>query len=400
MHIIFFDDHNWDNLLPLTYTRPAAELRIGIQTISEKWRAVLGHHAPELSSAYFSRPHLQEKYGFVSSQDAWLIAGYVCPNDKLVAELLELKTNQGLYHGDQLLALRCKATEMASTWDEFLSSLTIDKKQSSSGATEVHYPWDIFTHNGVELELDFDRLTAGRRSAPLSGTNQVLGDRVFVEEGATVECSILNSLTGPIYIGKDAEVMEGSVIRGGFALLDHSATKLGTKVYGPTTVGPHSKIGGEVNNSVIIGYSNKGHDGFLGNAVLGEWCNLGADTNNSNLKNNYAECDAWNYPQSAYIKTGLQFCGLIMGDHSKSGINTMFNTSTVVGVSANIYGSDFPKKHIPSFMWGSANRMVPFRVGKAFEVAERMMARRNIEFDDVERRLLEGVFELTESQRK
>jgi UDP-N-acetylglucosamine diphosphorylase/glucosamine-1-phosphate N-acetyltransferase len=242
--------------------------------------------------------------------------------------------------------------------------------------------WDIYQYNGLVLKADFDLITQGRDSQTLSETNTVIGDKnlVFLEEGAQVEASILNVKEGPIYIGKNAEIMEGSVVRGSLALCESAGLKLSTKVYGPTTLGPHCKVGGEVNNVVFQAYSNKGHDGFLGNSVIGEWCNLGADTNSSNLKNNYSKVSAYSYETGKIEKTDVQFMGLIMGDHSKSGINTMFNTATVVGVSANIYGADFPEKVIESFVWGGASGFVPFKLEKAIEVAKAMMSRRHVEF--------------------
>ena len=275
-----------------------------------------------------------------------------------------------------------------------------DKTISKADPLCVLKPWDIFAKNGQAIKDDFAFITRDRKSQQLSSTNQVLGDNIFVEEGAKVECCILNTTTGPIYIGKDAEIMEGSVIRGPFVLGDHATVKLAAKIYGPTTVGPHSRVGGEVNNSVIFAYSNKGHDGFLGNSVLGEWCNIGADSNNSNLKNNYAEVKLWNYSQERFVGTGLQFCGLIMGDHSKCGINTMFNTGTVVGVNANIFGSGFPRNFVPSFSWGGASGFTTYKLRDAFEVASKVLERREKVFDDIEKEILEKVFELTEKYRK
>ena len=250
------------------------------------------------------------------------------------------------------------------------------------------------------MELDFELLTAGRESSPVDPTNTVIGDRIFLEEGARATASILNTTTGPIYLAKDAEIMEGCVVRGGLALGEHSALKLGAKIYGATTLGPHCKVGGEVNNAVLIGYSNKGHDGFLGNSALGEWCNLGADTNNSNLKNNYDSVKAWSYVSKRFAPTGQQFCGLVMGDHSKSGINTMFNTGTVVGVSANIYGAGFPRNFIPSFTWGGPQGTMNYRLDKALDTADRMMKRRGLEVNEVERAILEHIHDLTAEYRR
>jgi UDP-N-acetylglucosamine diphosphorylase/glucosamine-1-phosphate N-acetyltransferase len=259
---------------------------------------------------------------------------------------------------------------------------------------------DIFSMNGSELEKDFAAITKGRKSAPISATNTVMApEKVFLEEGAIVECAVLNGSSGPIYIAKDAEIMEGSLVRGPFSLGEHSQLKLGAKIYGPTTIGPHCKVGGEVNNCVIFGYSNKAHDGFIGNSVIGEWCNLGADTNTSNLKNNYAEVKLWNYPAEKYLKTGMQFCGTIMGDHSKCGINTMFNTGTVIGVSANIFGAGYPRNFIPDFSWGGAQGFETFSIAKSFEVAKIVFSRRGLVFDEIEQDILVYVFNETQKFR-
>jgi UDP-N-acetylglucosamine diphosphorylase/glucosamine-1-phosphate N-acetyltransferase len=326
MNIILFDGPERDQLLPLTYTRPVAELRIGILTIREKWDMRFGFTSTTLTEEY-----LQEKYPAVESEDNIFINGGACPTNELFDRVAALQSGEKLVAGDRFL-------------DRF-------KTISFDGAyIHVEHTWHLFEHNGAELQRDFDLITKGRNSAPLSASNKVTGDgQIFLEKGAQVEGTILNPGSGPIYIGSGAEIMEGSLVRGGLALCEGSTLKLGTKIYGPTTIGPHSKAGGELNNVVILGYSNKGHDGFLGNAVLGEWCNIGADSNNSNLKNNYAEVRLWSYEEERFTPTGLQFCGLIMGDHSKCGINTMFNTGTVVGVSANIFGSGFPRNFVPSF---------------------------------------------------
>ena len=259
--------------------------------------------------------------------------------------------------------------------------------------------WDLFSLNATELELDFELLTARRQSADITAGNTLLGSRIFAEEGAKVYCSVLNATSGPIYLGAQTEIWEGSLIRGAFALLDGASVKMGAKIYGATTVGPQSRVGGEISNCVIQGYSNKGHDGFLGNSVLGEWCNLGADTNNSNLKNNYAEVKLWDYAEQQMVNTGLQFCGLMMGDHSKCGINTMFNTGTVVGVSANIFGAGFPPNFIPSFSWGGAGSLTEYRFEQAAETAKRMMDRRHVAFDANEEAILNEVFRQTSGER-
>jgi UDP-N-acetylglucosamine diphosphorylase/glucosamine-1-phosphate N-acetyltransferase len=373
---ILVDDTGWSNLLPLTFTRPACELRIGILTIREKWEKALNADLSYKTQTYLEKKfplHLKQK-----SANIW-INGRVCPDDVLIAEIKKLKTGQSLYIGDVQVAYNKEEK---------------NKTLSKSAATIVSYPWDIFRNNGKELALDFIRLTKGKKSKPLSRSNKIAGKgKIFLESGAQAECSIFNTGAGPVYLGKDSVVMEGCLIRGGFSLGKHSELKMGAKIYGPTTIGPESKVGGEVNNSVIFGYSNKAHDGFLGNSVLGEWCNLGADTNNSNLKNNYGEVKAYNYPARQMIGTGLQFCGLIVGDHSKAGINTMFNTGTVVGVNANIFGGGFPPTHIPSFSWGGAAGMEKYNFQKACEVAKRVMERRNIQFTDADKQMLKSIFD-------
>lgn len=388
MNVILFDDAAIRaDLLPLTFTRPVADIRIGILTIREKWEHYLGVPTSTLTEQYLSK-----KYPLSAGQANTWINGAVCPDEVLVNEVKQLKKGQALMAGDVLVAYNSGEEKELAEANERL--------QSKSEPLCVLKLWHIFSKNGEAIRNDFGLLTKGRKSQPLSKTNQLLGDQVFIEEGARVECSILNSTTGPIYIGKDAEVMEGCVIRGPFALGEHAALKMSAKIYGPTSVGPYSKVGGEVNNSVVFAYSNKGHDGFLGNAVLGEWCNIGADSNNSNLKNNYAEVKLWNYAQERFVGTGLQFCGLIMGDHSKCGINTMFNTGTVVGVNANIFGSGFPRNFVPSFSWGGAAGFTTYKLRDAFEVAARVYERRGKEFNDTEKEILTKVFELTEKYRK
>ena len=381
-------------MFPLTFTRPVAEIRIGILTIREKWEKMLNANTSTKTEDYLSEKYPTE---FAIDTDNVWINGSFCPNAKLVEEIKTLKPNQALLSLNVVVSANTGNNK--SFGEDILSDFT--KFESHAQAVKVNNPWDIFSKNGEELSSDFTLLTAGRKSLALSATNQIIGvENIFVEEGAKVECAILNASTGPIYIGKDAEIMEGSIVRGPFALCEHSALKLGAKIYGPTTVGPHSRVGGEVNNSVIFGYSNKGHDGFLGNSVLGEWCNIGADSNNSNLKNNYAEVKLWNYEKERFVNTGLTFCGLIMGDHSKCGINTMFNTGTVVGVNANIFGSGFPRNFVPSFSWGGAAGFTTYKLKDAFEVAARVFERRAKVFDEVEQRILTHVFELTEKYRK
>ena len=382
MKIQLVDGKHRCHLLPLTYTRPVAELRCGIITIAEKYTK-RGHEI-----GYGTEAYLNVKYPSIEAEV--LVSGSVCPTDAFLEAVAGLSSGQALIQGDELLAFK------GEKWEDEPSEII-----PFSGALNlITRPWDIWSKNASELNLDFDLLTKDRFSAPIDATNTVIGDKVFLEEGAKATASILNATSGPIYLAKNAEIMEGCIVRGGLALGESSALKMGAKIYGATTLGPHCKVGGEVNNSVIIGYSNKGHDGFLGNSALGEWCNLGADTNNSNLKNNYDEVKAWSYVDGRFAKTGQQFCGLIMGDHSKSGINTMFNTGTVVGVSANVYGAGFPRNFIASFTWGGPQGTMEYRIDKALDTADRMMKRRGLEVDEVEKAILEQVYALSAEYRR
>ncbi|WP_047547720.1 GlmU family protein [Psychroserpens sp. Hel_I_66] len=390
MNYILFDGPSRNNLLPFTFTRPVADIRVGILTIREKWEKHLGYSTTTVTEDYLSN-----KYPMVELDENVMINASYLPNKKLVETIKGLKENQAIFQGENVIAFFTKETQ------EEVDFETYNAIEFNEPILKIENTWDIFAINGDAIQEDFDLLTHDRTSQPIPSSNNVLGsEHIFLEEGATLEFATLNASSGPIYIGKDAEVMEGSIIRGPFALCEHATLKLGAKIYGPTTVGPHSKVGGEVNNSVIFGYSNKGHDGFLGNSVLGEWCNLGADTNNSNLKNNYAEVRLWDYQTEGFAKTGLQFCGLMMGDHSKCGINTMFNTGTVVGVSANIFGSGFPRNFVPSFSWGGSSGFTTYLTNKAFEVAEVVMKRRGIEFSEEDKQILEHVFEETKKWRK
>ncbi len=389
MNFILFDGAYREALLPFTYTRPVADIRIGIMTIREKWEFLLRATTTTVTEEY-----LTDKWPMVEAETNTFILGSVVPTEKLVTVIRNLNIGEAIYTKDELIAFCVKEGEEPNL--EAYTEINFDEE-----LIIVKHTWDIFKNNAKAIELDFAILTEEGASEPLSETNTVIGKHpVFLEEGASVECAIFNTSSGPVYIGKNATVMEGAIIRGPFALCESSTVKMGAKIYEATTVGPHSKVGGEVGNSVIFGYTNKGHDGYLGNSVLGEWCNLGADTNTSNLKNNYAEVRLWNYETEGFARTGEQFCGLMMGDHSKSGINTMFNTGTVVGVSANIFGGGFPRNFIPSFSWGGSAGFVTYKTNKAFEVATKVMDRRSLEFSEQEEAILTEIFKLSEQWRK
>ncbi|ALL07487.1 glucose-1-phosphate thymidylyltransferase [Pedobacter sp. PACM 27299] len=387
MTINLFDDNAWASLRPLSFTRPVADLRVGILTIAQKWEQHLN-----AKTGYLTVPYLSVKYP--AQPDASLsINGSVCPDEGLLEAIDRLRDGEVLKQEDLLLAYRAPF----GTSPEELNALKSVAYEPS--IIRILHPEDIFKNNDIELRKDFSLLTKGRSSAILSSTNVILGDQVFVEEGGGAECATLNSLNGPIYIGKNSQIWEGAHIRGSFALCHDSQVKMGAKIYGQTTIGPFSRVGGEINNAVIWGYSSKGHEGYLGNSVMGQWCNIGADTNNSNLKNNYAPVKIWDYTQDDFRETGLLFCGMIMADHAKCGINTMFNTGSVIGVGANVFGAGFPKTFLPDFSWGGAQGFETYRLDKMFETAEQVLKRRNLPFEEVERNILTAVFELTKSYR-
>ncbi len=389
MNYILFDGTVREDLLPFTFTRPVADIRIGILTIREKWEKYLGQTTSTITEDYLS-----EKYPTVRKNENVLINGSFCPSQVLVDKVRDLRENEAIFYNDEVVAFYSKHAQIRFDFSKY------NKIQFADDILQVKNTWDIFSKNGEALQLDFDFLTKGRKSAPISDTNRLINaEHIFLEEGASVKHSTLNATEGPIYIGKNAQVWEGAMIRGAFALCNNAVVKMGAKMYGATTVGPYGKVAGEVSNAVIFGYSSKGHEGYLGNAVLGEWCNIGADSNNSNLKNNYAKVRLWNYATERFEQTGLQFCGLMMGDHSKTAINTMLNTGTVVGVNVNLYVPGFPRNFIPSFSWGGASGFSTYLPKKAFEAAKVMMARRGVEFDDKEARILEHVFELTKKWR-
>jgi UDP-N-acetylglucosamine diphosphorylase/glucosamine-1-phosphate N-acetyltransferase len=389
MNYILFDGHRRNALLPFTYTKPVADLRIGILTIREKWEHYLGSTTTTITEDY-----LAEKYPMVESDQNILINSSFLPTEKLVDLIKELKENEAVLIGDEVVAFHTKDTQEEVDFEQY------EFIEFEDDCISIENTWDIFAKNDKAIQADFELLTKDRKSQPIpKSVNVIAPENIFIEEGAKLEFVTLNASTGVIYIGKNSEIMEGSVIRGPFALGEEAQVKLATKIYGATTVGPHCRVGGEVNNSVMMAYSNKGHDGFLGNSVLGEWCNIGADSNNSNLKNNYEEVKLWSYESERFEKTGLQFCGLMMGDHSKCGINTMFNTGTVVGVSANIFGSGFPRNFVPSFSWGGASGFSTYLTNKAFETARIVMSRRHIELTDMDKQILEHVFEQTKKYR-
>ena len=389
MNYILFDSDVRNALLPFTYTRPLADIRIGILTIREKWEKFLGFTTTSITEEY-----LEDKYPMVELDKNILINASFLPTKNLVKQVSNLTNNQAIFKGEQVIAFFTCDTQEHVDFDSY------EQLEFKEEVLQIKNTWDIFSLNDKAIQADFDLLTEGRTSQPIpSRVHAIHEENIFIEQGAMISYSSLNASKGPIYIGKDSEIMEGSLVRGPFALGENSILKMGTKVYGATTVGPFCKVGGEINNSVLFGYSSKGHEGFLGNSVLGEWCNIGADSNTSNLKNNYAEVKLWNYQEERFTNTGLQFCGLMMGDHSKCGINTMFNTGTVIGVSANVFGSGFPRNFVSSFSWGGAAGFTTYQIKKVFEVAKVVMKRRGIELTETDKKILLHVFDETSKNR-
>lgn len=397
-NVILFDDEKWESLLPLTYTKPIGELRIGILTLREKWENYL-----DAKISYITQDYLSEKYPITISKDNYVINSRLLPNHKVVSLIKGLELNEALVLDETFVAARLDDGQ----FDKLIQENDIDElnginiSKESNDTILIERPYHIFQYNGAEIDNDYQLLTEHLQSTPIPDSVRVINpENLYIHPTAKLQHCIINASEGPVYIGPNAEVMEGSVIRGPLALCNNGVIKLSCKIYGPTTIGPYSKVGGELNNVVIQGYSNKGHDGFLGNAVIGEWCNLGADTNNSNLKNNYSEVKLWDYVHDSFKKTGLQFCGLIMGDHSKCGINTMFNTGTVIGVAANIFGSGYPRNFIPSYSWGGKEGFQTNAYNKVIEVADIVMQRRKVMLSQLDKDILQHIFEKTSHYRK
>lgn len=396
-HLILFDNETREHLLPLTYTRPVGALRVGILTIQEKWERIM-----DCPVSYLTQDYLSEKYEMNYGEENYLINGSLLPTAQIVRLIKQLDYSEAILLDGELLATKLKGEQIEQLIkDEDFGEL-IGVEARNTEILKLNGVYDVFAHNQAALEADFALLTEGRTSAPLAASNRLIGpaDQLFIEKGASVECATFNTQNGPIYIGRNALVMEGALVRGAFAMGEGAVLKMGAKIYGATTLGPGCKVGGEVNNVVFQANANKGHEGYLGNSVIGQWCNIGADTNCSNLKNTYEEVKLWNYPEERFVKTGLQFCGLVMGDHTKVGINSMFNTGTVIGVAANVFGTGFPRNFIPSFAWGGASGFSTYRTGKAFDMMERVLARRNKELTVQDRLILLRVYEDTAKYRR
>jgi len=390
-NIILFDDESREQMLPLSYTRPVAEIRTGIFTIRERWEKLLKGNASYITSEY-----LNGRFPMHLEDDNFVINGAIMPNDRMVRLIEQLEPNEALMEEGNLIAARLNRQQFELLLrDESIEEIT-GIELGDTPFIHLSYPWDLFLYLRATIEYDYHLITSGRTSQSMPSNNQVVaGDNIFLEEGAQVSCAILNAQSGPIYIGKNAHVMEGAVIRGPVTIGEGSQIKMGAKIYGPTAIGPDCKVGGEVKEVVFLGHSNKAHDGYLGNSIIGEWCNLGAGCTVSNLKNNYSNVRMWDYSTRSMKDSGLQHLGMVMGDHSKAGIQTMFNTGTIVGVASNIFGEGFPPKFIPSFSWGGASGISTHRLDEAMLTAKRVMARRDIAFNGEDESILKKVFELS-----
>jgi UDP-N-acetylglucosamine diphosphorylase/glucosamine-1-phosphate N-acetyltransferase len=396
MNFILFDDSRRNYFLPLTFLRPIADIRVGILTIREKWEKMLGAKTSTLTEEYLSA-----KFPLVKKENNILINGAICPTQELIDQILKLEPLQALVQNDTIVAMHLIEDQVNKLDGIDLGSANINEIETTSDFIELYYMSDIFRRNAEAILLDFQLITQGRTSAPISSSNRILGqENIFLEEGVTMEFATLNATKGPMYIGKNVEIMEGAMIRGPFAICEGGVVRMGAKIYGSTTIGPKSKVGGELNNVVIFGFSNKVHDGYLGNSVISEWCNIGADTNCSNMKNTYHNIRLWSYPEKTFIDTGLIFCGLIMGDHSKCGINTMFTTGTVIGISTNIFGSGFMRNFIASFAWGGASGFSTYDLKRAIAVARESYGRRGVEWTPADEAIFSHVFETTFDYRK
>ena len=400
MTVFLFDDALREQLYPFTRTRAAADIRCGILTLRERWEKLLSVGNTGTLTAGYLQPVYTETSGPASGL-VLLINGRAFGTKMLADQCARLAAGEKISDANGTVLAACLNT--LPEWNNLPAALEATTTVAAAETPQfLQRAWDIFGLNGTWIKADFALLTAGRESAKTGEGVTVAGaENVFLEAGAVVRPgTVLNATGGPVYLGENAEIMEGSLIRGPFALCAGSVVKMGAKIYGDTTIGPGSKVGGEVSNAVFFANSNKGHDGFVGNCVVGEWCNLGADTNASNLKNNYDGVKIHDDATGRRLATGLTFCGLLMGDHSKCGINTMFNTGTVIGVSCNVYGGEFPPAYIPSFSWGGAAGLKTYAFDKAIDTAKRMKARRSEAVLPAEEALLRHIFEETAPARE
>ena len=380
-----------ENLHPFTYTRHIQDIRIGILTIREKWERHL-----KLSSANKWEDHFLDNDQSIkiekgiAAADYLLVHANLLPTKAIISKIKKLQNGEFLTSGKEGgMAFKFSNKEVMG-----LHKIKINKSVSFKGDIRtIHFPWQIFQLNDWALREDFDLLTAKRKSKPISKTNKLIKPaQIFVEAGAKMEHCILNAAEGPIYIGKNAVIMEGSIIKGPVAICEGAVVKMGTKIYGATTIGPYCMAGGEIKNSILFGYSNKAHDGYLGDSVLGEWCNLGAGTSNSNIKNNASEVKFWADSDKKEMGAGIKG-GLLMGDYSKAAINTSFNTGTVVGVCCNIFAPGLTPKLITNFSWG-ADGITKYKLKKAFADIENWKKLKGLSITEREKQILTDIYKL------
>ena len=383
---LLFDDPSWDHLLPLTLTRPVCEIRVGIMTLRERWELLIGNRMQ-----FVTQDYLSEAFSAEILDDNVIINGSVLANPFLAKLIQELDPQEALLYQDSLIAARLSGDQ----FEQLVAGDEIEELQGinlrDTPVVQIKHPWDIWQLAGIAIREDIEFMKL-KPTSKIPRHCTYLGDgELYIDPSAQVLASTLNTTDGPIYIGPDAVIMEGSHLRGPLAIGTHSTVKMGTRITGDTSIGPHCKVGGEISNSVIFGFSNKGHDGYLGNSVIGEWCNLGADTNTSNLKNNYGEVSFYDYAENKFISSGSIFGGVIIGDHTKCSINTMINTGSSFGVGCNIYDGGFPPKVIPSFSWGNRENRTVYSLDKFISTAKIVMSRRQVELSDPMVRVLSHI---------
>lgn len=395
MNLIFFDTPTQRlDLLPLTFTRPVADLRVGILKIAEKWVHWFSQYFEnqEIKTSYLTEPYLSNKFPLQNDTDNIYINGGLLPNQEVIRQIMQLFNNEVISNENHLLAVR--TNKIYQTYEALTNGIPV-LQQMNEDITLISQLWHIFELNRNQIIADFEIVTKSRRSQLIKDPHTVIygKDNIFVEEGVTVKSAILDAENAPIYLGKNSVVELGCMIRGAFALCEGAALNFGAKVRGDVTIGIYSKFGGEISNIVVQGYSNKAHDGYLGNSVIGEWCNLGADTNGSNLKNNYQPVEIWNYRVNNFVPTGRLFCGTVMGDFVRCGINTMLNTGTVIGVGANVFGAGFPPKYVPNFSWGGSEGFTNTKWDKFLETAKEMKVRKGQKLTEYDREILKFIYE-------
>lgn len=386
MNIILFDNPVFrEKLKPLTLTRPVGNLRVGIHTINKKWEAYL----PIANVSYLTEAYLDHKYvADYHETNIYIDASYL-PDEAFVGIIEKVSINEGLYYQNSLIAF--KTSHKLNFGFEYLPEKCAEYKDNIDVINSLP---SLFLNNAHQIKLDFEKIVKGRKSAEITDpfTAVYSPENIFIEEGVSIKAAILNAENGPIYIGKNSIIQEGSLLIGPVAIGENSMVAFGAKIRPNTTLGPVCRVGGEVGNSIFHAFTNKAHDGFLGNSYIGEWCNLGANTNNSNLKNDYKSVKLYDYSVDDLVDSGEIFCGTFMGDYSKAGISTMFNTGTVVGVSVNVYGAGFQEKFIDSFTWGGKTEgYVKYRFEKALEVINDTMSRRNLHLTDEDERILKHI---------